>query len=508
MPDSIKRGAIASLVIVGSLLIGGCAVNAPPVDIEKQTWDAYDRINQLVSKDEAITGPVSLYEAMARALKYNLDQKIELMDEEYKFKLSELGRLGMFPSVVASVGGNLRSNDSGSSSRSLIDGTQSLQSSTSSERRTYTAELAASWDILDFGLSYIQSKQNVDEQYISQERRRKVISRILEDVRTAYWRAVSADRTHEKLIRLEALAQKTLYQSDQLAKRRNVSPLRILTYQRDLLEIQANVQRMQRELFFAKKQLAALINLKPETPFKLVLPDRTAVVPELPGSAEQMILIGLKYRAELRESSYRKRINENELTKQWVRNLPSFKALLGLNYDTNKYLYNNEWANFSGTVSWNLMNVFSYPMQKQVVKAEANVIQAREDALIMAILTQIYVARARFIRLSQELNTVRQSHDVQGEILNLTRAGFQGKIISQMDLVQVEMKSILDEVRYDTAYADLQNAYANLYASMGIDNFDFDITEKDSVSSIAKKLQFYWTEEITTLPEVSRREHP
>lgn len=119
------------------------------------------------------------------------------MDEEYKSKLSELGRLGMFPSVVASVGGSQRNNDSGSSSRSLIDGSQSLQSSTSSERRTYTAQLAASWDILDFGLSYIQNKQNVDEQYISQERRRKVISRILEDVRTAYWRAVSADRTHE-----------------------------------------------------------------------------------------------------------------------------------------------------------------------------------------------------------------------------------------------------------------------------------------------------------------------
>ena len=508
MPDFIKQSVLASFAVWGVVTITGCAVTSPPIDTDKQTWGAYDRINEIVSRDEPVSGPISLYEAMARALKYNLDQKIELMDEEYKSKLSELGRLGMFPSVAASVGGSQRNNDSGSSSRSLIDGSQSLQSSTSSERRTYTAQLAASWDILDFGLSYIQNKQNVDEQYISQERRRKVISRILEDVRTAYWRAVSADRTHEKLIKLEALAQKTLYQSEQLAKRRNVSPLKVLNYQHDLLEIQANVQRMQRELFFAKKQLAALINLKPETPFKLVLPDRTAVVPELPGSAEQMILIGLKYRSELRESSYRKRINDNELTKQWVRNLPSFKTLLGMNYDTNKYLYNNEWANFSGTVSWNLMNVFSYPMQHKVVQAEAKVIQAREDALIMAILTQIYVSRARFIRLSQELNTVRQSHEVQDNILELTRAGFQGKIISQMDLVQVEMKTILDEVRYDTAYADLQNAYANLYASMGIDNFDSDITEKDSVSSIAKKLQFYWTEEITTLPEVSRRENP
>lgn len=487
-------------------MLSGCTVTEKPIDSDAQAWRAYDRINELVGSNEPVRGPISLYEAMARALKYNLDQRIELMDEAWKKKLSDVSELGMMPAFDVGGGRNWRNNYSGSSSRSLLDGTESLQSSTSSDRQTWNGELSASWDILDFGLSWVQSKQNIDEQYIAQERRRKVISRILEDVRTAYWRAVSADRTHEKLIKLEAMAQKALWQAAQLEKRRNVAPLSVLNYQHDLLEIQANVQRMQRELFFAKKQLAALINLKPETPFKLVLPDRTAVVPELPGSAEQMILIGLKYRSELRESSYRKRINERELDKVLLKNLPSFKALLGLSYDSNSYLYNNTWTNFSSSVSWNLMSLFRYPMERDAVHAEAGLIQAREDALVMAILTQIYVARARFIRLSQELNTVRQGHEVQERILTLTQAGFKGRMISQKDLVQVEMKSILDEVRYDTAYADLQNAYANLYASMGIDSFDLGNTDKESVAMIAGKLQEYWTEEITTLPQLVRKE--
>jgi outer membrane protein TolC len=262
--------------------LSACTIVPQPLDVDAQALKVKAGIDATIAAEEPVTGPISLYEAMARALKYNLDQKIELMDEAFHQKQLDLNSAGMLPTIAASFAQTGRNNDAGSSSRSLLSGRQSLEPSTSSDRDVQSGDLTASWDILDFGLSYVRGLQAADEKLISAERRRKVINRIQEDVRTAYWRAVSADRTYKKLVDLEALAQKALLQTQQLEARRLVPPLTVLSYQRDLLQVQGDVQKLQRELSLSKNQLAALINLKPDTRFSLVLPDRTDVVPELP----------------------------------------------------------------------------------------------------------------------------------------------------------------------------------------------------------------------------------
>lgn len=490
------------LLIVGCLSLAACTITPQPIDTTALARDSKARIDAQIATEEPVSGPISLYEAMARAMKYNLDEKIELMDEAYRQEQLELSRAGMLPTLAASLGYNGRNNESGSSSRSLLSGNQSLEPSTSTERSTTAADLTASWDILDFGLSYVQGMQDADEKLISAERRRKVVNRILEDVRTAYWRAVSADRTYKKLVVLDALAQKALLQTQQLEERRLVPPLTVLAYQRDLLQVQGEVQKLQRELALSKNQLAALINLKPETRYTLVLPDRTDIVPELPGSADEMVMVGLRYRAELREGAYRKRINEAEAKAALIRAFPSLKAVLGLNYDSNDYLYRQQWLSYGGRVTWNLMSLFRYPMQKDVLLAEAEVIDQRQMALTMAIMTQIHVARVRFIRYAQELGTVRSSREVQERILELSRGGFKARTVSQQDLVREELNSVLAEIRYDSAYADVQNAYANLHASMGLDNWDQALDLQASVASIAEKLHEHWTEHATTLPSL------
>jgi outer membrane protein TolC len=504
--SQVKRSLLSrwglALPVIGLLLTGCSTQTTETIDFEAEAMDLNFTIEAIIAQQEPVTGPISLYEAMARALKYNLDEKIELLDEEFRRKQTEAIKLGMYPSLITTLGYSQRNNDAGSSSRSLLTGDESLEVSSSSERNNINGRLEASWNLLDFGVAYYQSQQNQDEQSIAAERRRKVINRILEDVRTAYWRAVSAERTHSKLVKLEALTRETLRQAEQLEERRLAPPLQVLNYQRDLLRVQSNVQRMQRELLLSKKQLAALINLKPNTLFHLELPDRTNVVPELPGSAYQMIILALQFRSELRESYYRKQINRKEVDSLFWRSIPGFNLIVGLNYDSNDYLFNNDWLNISAQSTWNMLELFRYPLQKEALEAELAVITARENALVMAIMTQVHVARARFIQLSNELNTIRAIHDVQEKIVNYTRNGFRVKMISQRDLVQEELSTILSEVQYDSAYADLQNAFANLYASMGIDNFNFDLSSDKTVAEITEELRQHWTERAISLPSV------
>lgn len=495
-------GRSLAFTLVLATQLSACTIVPQPLNTDAQALKLKSGIDETIAEEEPVSGPISLYEAMARALKYNLDQKIELLDETLRQRQLDLNSAGMLPTIAASFAQAGRNNEAGSSSKSLLSGRQSLEPSTSSERNGQTADLTASWDILDFGLSYVRGLQAADEKLISAERRRKVINRIQEDVRTAYWRAVSADRTYKKLVSLEALAQKALLQTRQLEVRRLVPPLTVLSYQRDLLQVQGDVQKLQRELSLSKNQLAALINLKPDTHFSLMLPDRTDIVPELPGSSNQMVMVGLRFRPELRESAYRARINENEIKASLIRALPSLKAAIGASYDSNDYLYNDKWLHYSGQVSWNLINLFRYPMQKRSLIAEGRVIEQRQLALTLAVMTQIHVARVRFIRFSQELSIIRNAEQIQEHILDLSRGGYQAHTVSQQALVREEMNAILAEIRYDAAYADVQNAYANLYSSMGLDNFSYDISINASIAEITAKLQEHWSERASNLPEM------
>lgn len=487
------------LSLSATALLAGCAVKPEPLTPSDLQTTSERNFQTVDADQEPVAAPIDLYEAMARALKYNLDYKVELMDEALKSRELDLSRYDMLPQLVASGGYAGRNNFSGASSLSLITRRQSLEPSTSSEKNLYTADLTLSWDVLDFGLSYVRAKQKADEVLISQERRRKVASRIIEDVRTSYWRAVSAQRLLDKLQQLEDSVTATLENSERLAERRLSAPLTALTYQRELVEIQGNIRRLQRELVIAKAQLAALMNLKPGTEFSLVLPDRAQAMPEVKYSGEDMMMTALQNRAELREVSYRQRINAKELDAALLSALPSFRGILGVNVDSNDFLYNNDWMQWGARASWNVLNLFRYPAQKKTVKAQDDLLRQRELALTMAVLTQVHVARARFAHLSEELSTASHQMRIQDKIMTQIRAGHKAGAMSQQTLLREEMNTLVAEVKYDIAYADAQNGYANLFGSMGIDDFGPDLTGRENVQTLRGSLSKLWDDRAMAL---------
>jgi outer membrane protein TolC len=485
--------------VATTALLAGCSVTPQPIAPSELAMRAQKNAVDVTANQEPVAGEIDLYEAMARALKYNLDYKVEMMDEALKTRELNLSTFDMLPQLVASGGYFGRNNYSGASSLSLLTRRQSLEPSTSSEKNNLSADLSLSWDVLDFGLSYVRAQQKSDEVLISMERRRKVANRIIEDVRTSYWRAVSAERLLTKLGQLEGSVTTTLNNSERLAERRLSAPLTALTYQRELVEIQAEIRRLQRELVIAKAQLAALMNLQPGTPFALVLPERTKTPPGVSATGEDMMMAALRNRAELHEISYRQRINRKELDAALLSALPSFKAVLGLNVDSNSFLYNNNWAQWGARASWNVLNLFKLPAQKKAIKASDELLRQRELALTMAVMTQVHVARARYGHLSTELETAEHQYAVQNKIMYQIRAGHKAGAMSQQTLLREEMNTLVAEVKYDIAYADTQNAYANLFASMGIDEFAPEITGRESVPALSQALSGLWQKRETAL---------
>jgi len=197
---------VIAYIVSISMLFSGCSISPQPLTEE----EVKERVDADIAAIEAgaatVDGtPISLYEAIARALKYNLDHRLKVMEQALSSQQLDLARYDLLPQLTAKAGYNSRSEYDGSSSMSLLDGSESLVPSTSTEKDIRTADITFMWNVLDFGVSYYRARQQADRVLILEERRRKVIQNIVQDVRYAYWRAVSAER----LIKLEVLQRLT-----------------------------------------------------------------------------------------------------------------------------------------------------------------------------------------------------------------------------------------------------------------------------------------------------------
>ncbi|NYS42599.1 TolC family protein, partial [Pseudomonas syringae pv. actinidiae] len=219
-----------------ALVVSGCAVTSQPIDRSVSEQRAKSDLQLMYRDQEQLNGALTLHQAMARAVKYNLEARLKIMEEALAKRQLDLASFDMLPRMALSAGYAGRSNVSASSSESVQTGTQSLEPSTSQDRSRRVADLTMVWNVLDFGVSYISAKQQGDQRLIVQERRRKVINTIVQDVRSAYWRAVAAERMLKQIDSLMARVDKAQDNSQKMSEQRVGDPVQALGYQRSLIQ--------------------------------------------------------------------------------------------------------------------------------------------------------------------------------------------------------------------------------------------------------------------------------
>lgn len=481
-----------SLSLSIGLVVSGCTIVPHPLDQHALARIADDNMSRVASAQEPITGSIDVYEAIARALKYNLDQRVELMQEAVNLQELNLAGYQGLPNLVANSGYAGRNNVLASSSTSVLTNQQSLEPSTSSDKNMLDSDITLSWNVLDFGLSYVRAQQAADKVLIQREERRKALNRIVEDVRTAYWRAVASEKLLYRLNSLESKTRKAIVDSRALADERQTSPVVALTYERELLEIQREAQQIEGDLRMARSQLAALMNVPPDSTFRLSGERFALGRPPLDVDARRLIRVAIMNRPEVRDVAYRLRSNEKELDAALLETLPGINAFIGPNVSTNSFLYNDNWLGWGAQASWNLLKVFQYPQRKKLVESQSALLDERSLALTMAIMTQVHVSRARYVHASEELSTAGQLKSVQHRLLDQISATTTTEQTSEQTLIREQMNTIISDVRYDLAYANLQNAYANIYASIGLDAYPAVDIDKATVSEIKVALRTTW----------------
>jgi outer membrane protein TolC len=478
-----------AICAIACSLASGCSVPLMPLTNGEIDNAAAFNISTVVAAQEPVQGPIDLYEAMARALKYNLDYQVEAVQTSLRVAELDLSHYSLLPNAVANSGYAARNNYSASSSFNLLSGQENFGASTSQEKQIGTSDIQFSWNILDFGLSYVRARQAADKVLIGQELQRKVKQRIIEDVRTAFWRAVSAQRLISKLKALEVRSAKALTTARSISQSRQSSPIASLTYERELVEIRRTTKELERDLIVANSQLAALMNLPPNTNLKLTVPAKRengwAVKVELDNAIE----FAVRNRPELRENLYQQRINVHETHAALLELLPGLELYAGASQDNNRFLLNNDWVSWGAKAGWNLLKVFSLPSKLNVIDTQTDLLQARGKALTMAIMTQVYVSLLRYQHFSDELVMASDFRSVQNRLVEQIRVEAAADRVTEQTLIREEMNALVGEAKYDIANASLQSAMANIYASMGVEGQYGEFDQATSISQIAAALR-------------------
>lgn len=247
-----------SAVITG-LFLAGCAVAPVPVTHEDRLSTLASDLVEMFKDQEPLQGEVSLDEALARAIKYNLDNRLRVMEHALGLGQIEQASFDMLPKLALQAGYTTRNNYLVSDSVDVDTGRKVLSNTTSQERQRNTADLSLTWNVLDFGVSYFQAQQQADRALILQERRRKTVHALMQQVRQSYWQAVGAQALETKVVPLLAQVNQALADVAQAEREKLRPPLDLLNYKRALLDLVRQLEAIRDELAQAKPRLASLI---------------------------------------------------------------------------------------------------------------------------------------------------------------------------------------------------------------------------------------------------------
>ena len=454
-----------------ALLAAGCASITPtPLGQgEVQAQAALDR-EQATAGVEPVRGPVSLEEAIARALKYNLDRRVKMMEEALARSQVDLSNYDMLPKAVLAAGYAGRSEYLITRSIDAVTGAPSLANpSISSDRNHRTLDLGFSWSLLDFGLSYYNAQQNADRALIAAERRRRAMHLLIQDVRTAFWRAASAQKLRDDVRNAITLAEDALVDARRAEVERVRAPLDSLRYQRQVLENVRLLEAIDQDLATARVELLHLMNAPLAVNLQIQEPGDALNRALLETGIEQMEETAVLNNPDLREQFYGAHIARLEGRKIFLRMFPNLNLGFDLKYDDDRFLVHHRWNEAAAQISFSLVNLLSAPAQQRFADAGVAVADQRRIATQMAVLAQVHVARLQYASAWQQFQRADAIWSVDDRINRIVLAGERAQTQSKLDRVSSNTTTILSLLRRYQALALAHSAASKLQATLGIE---------------------------------------
>ena len=267
-------------------------------------------------------------------------------------------------------------------------------------------------------------------------------------MRTAYWRAASAQLLKADVQKTIDLAEGALVDSRKAAGERVRNPLEPLRYQRQLLENLRLLESINHELSSAQIDLAALINAPLNQPIQIATTDLRNISDEVSKVPVQKLEeVALQNNADLREQFYNVRIAVAETKKSMMRMFPGISFNYSLRHDTNSYLIHNSWQEAGAQISWNLFTLLSAPAAIKFNESNEKLAEQRRMATQMAVLAQVHLARQQYENAYKLLDRADSIYTVDQRIFEHSKSREDAATKGRLDLIFSNTSAIVSLLR-------------------------------------------------------------
>ncbi|WP_440682688.1 TolC family protein [Cysteiniphilum halobium] len=457
-------------VIFGALIMTGCSITPKAVDHETQLNNTYKGLHEALKSQQPINHRITLSEAIARTLKYNLDHKVQqaqLMLESGNLKAAYME---MLPALNAGVDYSFRNNDLiqnlVNSNGQVVSGEQSF-----TPREVINQSYGLQWSLLDLGLSYTRAQQQANRVMIAEEERRKITQQLIQEVVSAYWKAWTAQTMISEVTHFKEKAELALKRSKEAASKKANTPQIELDYQQVLIKAIRKINQLNAQIADAKANLARLMNASPDSKFELTNPGTNlAELPNINPQFEKMDTLALIYRPELRQASYQAEIAKKGIQAAIINMLPGVDFTFGYNATNNEFMRNQYWWGGNIGASLNLIQtVLTGPYAISLANQTHSFEQLKQIATTITVLTQVRIAYTNYLLWQEDAHYAVQEAKVSMSLFEHAEKLEKANQGNEQITIRRGIEAISAQFDKDVTLARAHEALSKLYQSIGLD---------------------------------------
>jgi multidrug efflux system outer membrane protein len=375
-----------------TLFVTGCSITPKAIENEAQLNNTYKGLHEVLSAQQPINHKITLSEAIARTLKYNLDHRVQqaqLMLESGNLKAAYME---MLPALNLGVDYSFGNNE-------LIQNLVNANGQTTPGEQSFTPREILSqsygleWSLLDLGLSFTRAQQQANRVMIAEEERRKIVQQLVQEVVTTYWKAWTAQTMLSEVLRFKEKAELALKRSKEAESKKINTPQIELDYQQVLIKAIRKINQLNAQIMDASANLKRLMNVSSNSQFELTDPGvPLAGLPTIAPQFEKMDTLALIYRPELRQASYQTEIARKGIQAAIINMLPGVDFNFGYNVTNNEFMKNQYWWGGNIGASLNLIQtVLAGPYAINLANQTHSFEQLRQIASTVTVLTQVRI---------------------------------------------------------------------------------------------------------------------
>lgn len=437
---------------------------------DHRTVIQHDQYKIKKSSFENLPETLTYEEAVQRALDKNLDASVAALEALIAKDNVSIQSFNALPTLRGSASFNERSNEAASSSESVITRTQSLEPSTSSETARRLASLDFQWNLIDSVIAFLDARVAKESERISLERLRKVRHNIERDVTVAYWKSFAYANSENELDHIEHSIASILGNIEKAQAQRLLDIDDSTRRLSQLVTKKQSISQLEEEVKLSEMELKTLTSLPLECKIKLAgnPVDFEQKHPDIFNTdINALIDIALQERPEIRESLSNKNASVQSVKQEVIKSIPGLELLYSYNYDSNRFLVDNNWSDINASITQSVISILTLPKRYKAAKNRQALADAQRLALTAAIIAQTHIAK---LRIDIAKNNFQDAYmlykNARIKAISDTQRRFEGTV-SGYDKTVSNAELVIQQIRKDLAYAELQRAYADMIGSLG-----------------------------------------